>query len=460
MPFDTQPQFYQVSPYRPVVFDSWQYFNASNPADRAIVSLYVGGVFVNSFYVKPYKISEPFPGIFKTNFLIDLSNNLQQKTAPFAGELIHLNQTFGIEYLPSYSEFFYIEVDYKTLNLSTGLLEDWSGGITDTSDDFAAIAIPRQNNEDMYLNTLAGDMAGAASVDSFAPYLSSMPNNRTACKNKRLPISVYAENQGVQMSAAFVEAFDKDGNSLGTMVIGGGGGGAAISAIFTIDFELSSLTSKIDEGFNIPTSSVIVLVDESGTTMSNPTDIPELDPLTFDYDVIDSLVINFGTIVVTGIQTYTQRTENITIKLKSGCGCLDDRKGLTLHWLNNQSGVDSYTFDTNVKHKQSIKSKLAKKSLSWDETSTTPHNAQDIGTFKTSNLVQNLYEVKTDLLMPTLSKGIGSIFSSLKIYREDSEGNLVSVVITDAEIIDQDSLGKTSYSLTVTDSNNASTQIV
>ena len=451
-----EPPFNNVSAGRPVVFEFFGFGFNTEPVDRAIVKLFLDGSsdVTTEILAFPYRIVENvLPNVNAYFFKVDVSRYLEDSLAPFAGGFDHYNLSDCTGYINQYAKDFRLLIEYYIIDLE-GLLVKSVFAPDDSTNEFTAINIPRQQTEDMYLEGVAGDQTAPYNPSKFAEVLTNSPNSISSCYNKRLSLSVLANESEFQLNAFFIEAFDVNGNSLGTEAYNAVDINANTTEILSTELTFDCLHELRLNGFELGTGVDVTLVEDTGNTIINPTGIPidYSDPNS--YKDIVKLEFFFGFLFEIGELELVQNTQRKVICYENLCCCSDDRLGITLHWLNCLSGVDSRTFCTDVKKIKTVTATQAKKALSWDEASTNPNNIQDVGRFRINVDAVNSYRVTTKPLAPQESVYISELLTSVKIYREDSEKRLISVVINDIEQTVLDSKGRVVYQFTVVDSNN------
>lgn len=457
MAITIQPALDLLTAYLPIQFELKEdQDSTTDTVQRACVEVFevttTGNVLKDTLFFEPTDITIDIADSSSTScFCVDVSETIKDCLEPFNNGLAHLNLLNNNGYLPGYSMDFFISVTYKIYSSFDNILID-STNNPQVSDTFTAVAIPVQLDQDPYLQDIS-QTDTFIDFDNLTKILTDMPQGIKQCPCKNIPLSIFAKEAVFQISAYGIEAFDCDGNSLGTEYYSITNEALELGSIFVGNFSLCKLQELRDGGFLLPNATNVLLIENGGFTLTNPTGIPINFADEEERKQIACIKVNFGGTFGVALPFYIQQSDNYEICFDHSCVCEDDKKGLTLHWLNCRSGVDTYTFSTDLKRGVKVTSRTAKKAIPFEKGSLTPINTQNVGVFKRSVNSQKRYTVKTKPLNCDLSIPLSGLFDSIEVYREDANNNLFPVQIVDIDTDTSQSKGKVVFNFTVIDSN-------
>lgn len=405
MPIITQPPRSVVSALRPVQFEAMQTGSTTAIIQNAVVDVYFKGDLLTTFRVSPNRTAPAlFPGITEYYFCIDVSEKLQDALAPFATlpEAFVLDcPPFPVQNNDTIGDF-YLSITYEFLDLNDNKIKPVALP-PDVTNVFYSAAICRADLAAMYLDEFTNIFpAGRLLTDS--------PRNLSVCKSDNVFLSVLNPDVLNPINGVRIRLFDAAGGSLGEAVV--------FMPTVPGEADILTLNTGIDNGLNC----LFEFSTSGGYDVNNP--------------LLSYYLVDFGFI---SLGTFTPAREAMRYTL-DGCKCCD-KKQVRLHWFNCLAGVDSYTFCSVKELRQKTTSATAKKALSWNKTSVTPHNPTEAALFKTRITEERTLRVVSRDLTNTAAEWLSGIFTSVLVYIE-LDGVLVPVVVNDAERIINKATGK------------------
>ena len=389
------PPFAPNSMYRPVVFQTTQYY--TNPLILAKAIVVVDSITTQYVLNKSPYYDDTFGNYY---FEFDVSKILQTLSNPKSDSMTTVfAKNLNTPYLNKNTDIHCsigLLISYYYNDPTTGILTQ--AALTDLiTGGYYSIASTRQQNEYMGMDDYVMD---GSVVRPALTNRKKSPVRYPMCTNENAYLT-YIPND--DLNAFRVRTFKTVGG-IPTMIDIG-----YAMAFNSLYFE----PCTIGVGYqNLLTQTYIA----GAVDMTDPT--------------IEYYAIDFGK--YTG--TWTGYSVVYIYELVECCS----ERSTRLHFFNRLGGADSYTFTSRKKISQTNNSELAQKPLSWIAGSTTPTSSYDKGKFKINQTAEIVYEVESGFYDADNGAFLSEILSSPEVYMETTEG-LVAVNIIDSEIVIRES---------------------
>lgn len=370
------PTTVPLSAYLPNRFVTSQV--SANDVVWAFVDVYINTVLVTTLQIPRKEENPANTHIFE----FDVQRVLRDSLAPFStaktGCFDGFN-TASITLVPELHCEYYVEVTYKYIDSTTGLLVDL--GVTDTSVDYYAIAATRQRLEAQNFS----NYIPFASFPNNLKWLTNAPKVLDVCQNENRWLCFIADAGATKIRVR---------TYLGGVLQDEGYFDADTSPIFEIE----------TVGVGIPQLSLQTYTTSGGA------------PTTVSFTGIDSYTVELSSFAAGNPIYLETRTFNIV----ECCG------GARLHWLNPLAGADAYTFKNLAVKKFRTDSERMQKPLS------ATYDISDRGLLKLSSNSNYEFGANTGFVTPAVADWLVEVLDSVEVYLE-TDGGLLPVVVESVE---------------------------
>jgi hypothetical protein len=375
----TTPGTSPLSAYLPNVFVTSQ--ASANEVKWAYVEIFINTISIATIAV-PLRDEQPL-GTY--NFEFDIQAILQDALQPFAdqkSEVISAFNATSIGLITAAQLTYYVDVTYKYIDPTTGLLTDL--GVTDTSGDFYALAGTLQRTEAQNFTAFIP----VAAAPNFQRWLTNAPLTQNICSTENAFLSHIAINAATKMRV-------RTYNSSGVLIDEG----------YT-DVDTSPIFEVQRLGVGVPNLSGIAWTDNTGA------------PTTVSFSGIAYYTIELSSFAP-GFPYYLE------IRRFNLVSCCDG--AARVHWLNLLGGGDAYTFKSKQRVSNSISYTQATKTL--DKT----FNYSDKGAFKIHSTSRKIYEATSEPLSVEEAEWLKELALSVEAYLE-TEAGFLPIIVTVEEV--------------------------
>ena len=337
---------------------------------------------------------------------------------------------------------FTVVVEYYVRD-ANGLVVKWTGNNTIVSNKWLLNATA-QHTEDFALT----DYIVTSGATNYIYTATKNRGKAYTCRNKPFYLNQITDATSIPSDVAY--AAYKNGSVVGMGVILAGSTSADPN-VYTIDVGTDSIQSGL---FFSPLTNTGA--SNLGYTADDNTfgslDITDFDCIKywFGFSTIDGEAYDFdpnGFFNIVDFEPSNTATEVCYMN------CCNEQRVMQLYWINEFGVVDSYVFNSTKVKKLKTDGKVAIKGLSYDGGSATPHNINQVGSFKFKNTSSESFELKSQLLTPSQLNWIQYLCESPYVFTFEN-GQFIPVTIESGEFQTSEQKNKVALEVIATLSNN------